>query len=303
MMARFIPFIFVLLWSTGFIGARFGLPYAEPATFLLIRMLANIAIFAVLTLVLKSQLPKGTAFFHCLVTGMLIHGFYLGGTYYAIYLGMPAGLCALLVGLQPIVTAVLLLGQERLAWSQWLGLLLGMLGIALVLQGNMSWQDETHQAAAFGFAGLALLGITLGTLYQKRFCRQVDLVGGSVVQYMMAAAVFMPVMLTAETMMVTWNLTFTLTLTWLVLGVSVTAIWLLLYMVRHGEASKVASTFYLVPPVTALEAWLAFNETFDAFSAIGFAIAAVAVFLVMRKPGQPVFRKKAQVDSQASSTI
>ncbi|WP_330959738.1 DMT family transporter [Photobacterium sp. 53610] len=294
-MARLIPFIFVLLWSTGFIGARFGLPYAEPATFLFVRMLANIAIFAVLALFLKSSLPTGKARFHCFMTGMLIHGLYLGGTYYGIYLGMPAGLCALLVGLQPVLTAIILmlLGQERLVLSQWLGLCLGILGISLVLQGNMSWQQDSHQLAAYACAGLALLGITLGTLYQKRYCSQVDLVGGSLYQYMMAAMVFAPVMLTAETMQIEWNLTFSLTLAWLVLGVSVTAVWLLLYMVKHGEASKVASTFYLVPPVTALEAWLVFNETFDAFSALGFLLAAMAVYLVMRKPKSKFTPEKA----------
>lgn len=302
-MARFIPFIFVMLWSTGFIGARFGLPYAEPATFLFIRMALNILIFMVLLYVLNGQLPTGRVRLHSMVAGVLIHGFYLGGTYYGIYLGMPAGLCALLVGLQPVLTALLLvaMGQERLALSQWLGLVVGLMGITLVLQGNMSWQQEDHQVAAYLCAATALLGITLGTLYQKRFCQQVDLVGGSVYQYLTAALLFAPVMMTMETMQVEWNLTFTLTLAWLVLGVSVTAVWLLLYMVRHGEASKVASTFYLVPPVTALQAWLAFNETFDAMSAVGFMLAAMAVYLVMRKPKTVQTQEKSLASVQQES--
>lgn len=302
-MARFIPFIFVMLWSTGFIGARFGLPYAEPATFLFIRMALNILIFMVLLYLVNGQFPTGRARLHSMVAGVLIHGFYLGGTYYGIYLGMPAGLCALLVGLQPVLTALLLvgMGQERLALSQWLGLLVGLIGITLVLQGNMSWQQEDHKVAAYLCAAAALLGITLGTLYQKRFCQQVDLVGGSVYQYLTAALLFAPVMMTMESMQVEWNLTFTLTLAWLVLGVSVTAVWLLLYMVRHGEASKVASTFYLVPPVTALEAWLAFNETFDAMSAVGFMLAAMAVYLVMRKPKTVQTQEKSLASVQQES--
>ncbi|MGF1681284.1 DMT family transporter [Photobacterium minamisatsumaniensis] len=286
MLTRLIPFIFVVLWSSGFIGARLGLPYAEPATFLLLRMAANICVFLLLVAVLRASLPKGKAMLHCLVAGLLIHGFYLGGTYIAIGQGMPAGLCSLLVGLQPILTAVVMFASvgERMRMSQWLGLGIGFIGIMLVLQGNMAWHQDGSKQAAYIFTIAALLGITLGTLYQKRFCQGIDMVGSAVWQYTAAALLFLPVALTTETMVVTWSGEFIFALVWLVLVLSVVAILLLLYMVKHGESSKVASTFYLVPPMTAFQAWLIFGETFDELGALGFMLAALAVYLVTRKP-------------------
>ncbi|MCW8327215.1 DMT family transporter [Photobacterium sp. SDRW27] len=286
MAARMIPFIFVVLWSSGFIGARFGLPYAEPATFLLIRMVANVALFILLMFILRAQLPRGRALFHSMMSGLLIHGFYLGGTYEAISLGMPAGLCSLLVGLQPILTAVIMViaWNERMRFSQWFGLLIGFIGIGLVLQGNMEWQQEGSRQAAYVFTLCALLGITLGTLYQKKFCQGIDTVGGAVWQYTTAALLFLPVALMTETMTVNWTPEFIFALVWLVLVLSGIAILLLLYMVKNGESSKVASTFYLVPPMTAFQAWFVFGESFDGYGAIGFLLAAVAVYLVTRKP-------------------
>lgn len=297
MLARFAPFIFVVLWSSGFVGARLGLDYAEPATFLLMRMLANVTVFLVLLVLLRARLPRGKDLGHSMVAGLLIHGFYLGGTYEGISMGMPAGLCALLVGLQPILTAVLLVSfsSEKLRLSQWIGLVIGFIGITFVLQGNMEWQQEGQREAAYSFAVLALLGITLGTLYQKRFCQGVDMVGGAVWQYTAAALLFVPIALSTETMEVQWTTEFTLTLLWLVFVLSVVAIMLLLYMVKHGESSKVASTFYLVPPMTAFQAWLVFGEKFDGYGVIGFMLAACAVFLVTRKP-------KLQLQTTAGST-
>lgn len=286
MATRFIPFIFVILWSSGFIGARFGLPYAEPATFLELRMLANVAMFLILTVVLRARLPTGRAMGHSMVAGVLIHGFYLGGTYQAISLGMPAGLCSLLVGLQPILTAVLMVGiyKSQMRLMQWLGLALGFIGISLVLQGNMAWQQEGHREAAYVFTLFALLGITLGTLYQKRFCQGVDLIGGAVWQYVAAGLLFAPVALLTESRVVQWTPEFIFALVWLVVVLSGIAILLLLYMVKHGESAKVASTFYLVPPMTAFQAWLMFGESFDSYGALGFLLAAVAVYLVIRQP-------------------
>jgi len=301
MAARMIPLVFVVLWSSGFIGARFGLPYAEPATFLFIRMAANVGVFILLMFILRAHLPRGRALLHSMVAGLLIHGFYLGGTYEAISLGMPAGLCSLLVGLQPILTAVIMVmtWNERMRLSQWIGLLIGFVGIGLVLQGNMEWQQEGSRQAAYVFTLFALLGITLGTLYQKKFCQGVDMVGGAVWQYTAAALLFMPVALTTETMVVNWTPEFIFALVWLVLVLSGIAIILLLYMVKNGEASKVASTFYLVPPMTAFQAWLAFGESFDGYGVVGFLLAAMAVYLVTRKPRLPSGR--ARVAARAES--
>ena len=286
MLTKYVPFIFVALLSTGFIGAQYGLQFAEPATFLLLRMIANIIIFIALLFIFKSHLPRGKEAIHSLIAGVLIHGFYLGGTYQAISLGMSAGLCALLVGIQPILTAVLLVnfGKQRLLPLQWVGLFLGLLGITLVLQGNMEWQDTSNQYTAYLFAFIALIGITFGTLYQKKYCQNSDLIGSMVWQYSAASLVFLPVALLNETMVVTWNAQFIFGLMWLVLVVSVAAILLLLYMIKQGDSSSVASTFYLIPPMTAFQAWIIFGEHFDTQGAVGFALAAIAVYLVIRKP-------------------
>ena len=264
MLTKYVPFIFVALWSSGFIGAQYGLQFAEPATFLLIRMLANIGVFIILLLIFKSQLPTGKDVIHSLIAGILIHGFYLGGTYQAISLGMSSGLCALLVGVQPILTAVLLVnfGKQRLLPLQWLGLFVGLVGITLVLQGNIEWRDTSNKYAAYSFAFIALIG-------------------SMVWQYCAAAFVFLPVALLNETMAVTWNAEFIFGVMWLVLVVSVSAILLLLYMIKKGDSSSVASTFYLIPPMTAFQAWIIFGEHFDTQGAVGFTLAAIAVYLVI----------------------
>ncbi|KLN66602.1 MULTISPECIES: DMT family transporter [Vibrio] len=294
MLVRLIPFVFVVLWASGFVGARFGLQYAEPATLLSLRMVLNVALFAVLIVFLRRRLPAGKALLHCAVVGVLIHGFYLGGTYLAIDLGMPAGLSSLLVGLQPILTALILVsfvGQSFKA-SQWLGLALGFVGISLVLMGKVSWQSETHKTAAIILCLISLVGITLGTLYQKKFCQGVDMVGSAAVQYFAASLLFIPYAVGFESMQVDWSFSFVLTMIWLVVVLSCVAILLLLYMVEHGAASSVASVFYLVPPTTAVQAWLMFGESFDGLGVLGFAFAALAVYLVAKAPEFSIFKRR-----------
>ncbi|MEZ9056710.1 DMT family transporter [Vibrio pelagius] len=298
MLIKFIPFVFVVLWSSGFVGARFGLQYAEPATLLSLRMIANVLLFVLLIATLKRKVPRGSAFFHSCVVGILIHGFYLGGTYLAIDMGMPAGLSALLVGLQPILTAIMIVTftVERFNWAQWVGLALGFSGISLVLMGNIEWQSGAHKMEAVLLCILALIGITFGTLYQKRFCQGVDMVCSAMVQYFAAAILFVPYAISFDSMQVDWTVEFSLTLVWLVVVLSCVAILLLLYMVEHGAASSVASVFYLVPPTTALQAWLMFGESFDFYGALGFALAAIAVYLVVKKPNLSLgFKRKVQV--------
>ncbi|MDN3612481.1 DMT family transporter [Vibrio ostreicida] len=286
MLVRWVPFVFVVLWASGFVGARLGLQYAEPATLLTIRMMANVVMFFVLVHVLGRAIPRKGPFFHSCVVGIFIHGFYLGGTYMAIHLGMPAGLSSLLVGLQPIFTAVLLVvfTRERFVWSQWMGLALGFVGIGLVLFGKVQWQLEQHKLLAIGFCLLSLIGITLGTLYQRRFCHGGDKLGSALVQYMAAGCLFLPYALLNESMQVHWTIEFMMTLGWLVVVLSGFAVLLLLYMVEHGAASKVACVFYLVPPVTAVQAWLIFDESFDRWGMLGFMCAAMAVYLVVKAP-------------------
>ncbi|NIY82671.1 DMT family transporter [Vibrio hepatarius] len=286
MLIRAIPFVFVILWASGFVGARFGLQYAEPATLLSIRMAGNVLLFLVLIAFLRRRVPTGKDFLHSCVVGILIHGFYLGGTYFAIALGMPAGLSSLLVGIQPILTAVLLVSftREHFKPVQWLGLVMGFIGISLVLGGKMEWQSESDKVLAIAVCLCALVGITLGTLYQKKYCNTSDMVGSAMVQYLAAGALFLPVAIQFETMHVEWTQEFILTLIWLVVVLSCVAILLLLYMVKNGAASSVASVFYLVPPTTAIQAWLAFGESFDVTGMLGFGFAAVAVYLVVKKP-------------------
>ncbi|MGF1751532.1 DMT family transporter [Vibrio cionasavignyae] len=286
MLKQTIPFIFVVLWASGFVGAKIGLVYAEPATLLTIRMLGNIVLFSVLIILLRRSIPKGKALLHSCVVGMLIHGFYLGGTYEAIKYGMPAGLSALLVGIQPLLTAIVVtsFAKQVLKPSQWLGLVIGFIGIGCVLVGNIHWQEGSEKLAAFIFVFAALLGITFGTLYQKRFCQGADMIGGAMTQYVAAAMLFIPVAVMTETREVNWTWAFSLTMLWLVVVLSGVAVLLLLYMVKHGESSKVASVFYLVPPVAAVQAWLLFGEYFDQFGMLGFALASASVYLVAKAP-------------------
>ncbi|WP_253650092.1 DMT family transporter [Vibrio sp. Y29_XK_CS5] len=294
MLIRAIPFVFVILWASGFVGARFGLQYAEPATLLSIRMAFNVLLFLVIVVLLGRSIPTGKDFWHSCVVGVLIHGFYLGGTYFAISLGMPAGLSSLLVGIQPILTAVLLVvfASEQFKPSQWIGLSLGFVGIAMVLMGKMEWQSDLHKTLAIVVCLSSLFGITVGTLYQKKYCQQVDMVGGATVQYLAALVMFLPVAMQFETMQVQWTAEFIFTLIWLVVVLSCVAILLLLYMVKNGAASSVASVFYLVPPTTALQAWFAFGESFDWMGIIGFVLAATAVYLVAKKPEFPTLKSK-----------
>ncbi|MBC3616110.1 DMT family transporter [Vibrio metschnikovii] len=287
MFIKMIPFLFVILWSSGFVGARYGLTYAEPMTLLSLRMLLTVLLFGGLLALFKRQsIPKGKALWHASVAGLLIHGLYLGGTYQAIYWGMPAGLTSLLVGTQPVMTVLLLviMTPQRFTVSQWIGLGIGFVGISLVLLGNLEWQSEEKQWAAVGMCILSLFGITVGTLYQKRFCQQSDLLGGTLVQYMAASILFIPLALKVESMSIQWTTTFVLTMVWLVVVLSCVAVLLLLYMVEHGASSNVASIFYLVPPTTAIQAWFAFDELLDGLGILGFILTALAVYFVVKKP-------------------
>jgi len=283
-----MPGIFVLLWSTGFIGAKFGLPYAEPFTFLFIRFVLTLMLLIPLTWLMRISWPSSPRLWkHIAVSGLLVHGTYLGGVFYGIYLGMPAGLAALLVGLQPLLTATCagpLLG-ERLTKQQWLGLLLGLIGISLVLGSKLELGSTL--SSGFGAGALisvmaALAGISLGTLYQKRYCTSMPLLSGAVIQYIAAGVLLGFGALLFESREVEWSMTFILTLGWLVLILSIAAILLLMALIKKGEASRVASLFYLVPPVTALQAWWLFDERLPLMGLIGMVIAIAGVVMVVK---------------------
>lgn len=289
------PVLFVLLWSTGFIGAKFGLPYAEPYTFLFVRFSCVLLLLFLLIRLLGEQWPATPMLWvHVAVAGMLVHGLYLGAVFTAIDKGMPAGVTALIVGLQPLVTAGLArfwLG-ERLRPRQWLGICLGLVGISLVLSEQLDLNDPANLFTGFGWLAIisafsALVGISIGTLYQKRFCTGMPLLTGTFIQYLGASLVLGLGALLFETRTIDWNPTFLLALLWLIFGLSIAAILLLMTMIRRGEASRVASLFYLVPPVTAIEAWILFGERLGILALTGIAVAVIGVALAVTRSGSP----------------
>lgn len=282
-----LPFFFVLLWSTGFIGARFGLPHAEPLTFLFARYVLVIALLTLLALAARAPWPRDARLIvHLAIAGVLVHGIYLGGVFLAIAQGLPAGITALVVGMQPLLTAASagwLLG-ERVTRRQWLGLAAGFAGVALVVSSKLG--GELPLGAALLPALVALLAITGGTLYQKRFCPQFDLRSGSVIQFAAAALLTGLGAAASETMVIDWAPEFVGALLWLVLALSVGAISLLNLLIRSGSAVNVSSLFYLTPPLTALIAWLLFDERLTPLALAGFALAVSGVYLA-RSPARP----------------
>lgn len=284
------PVLFVLLWSTGFIGARFGLPYAEPFTLLLIRFSLSTVLLAVLSVALRAPWPRTAAGFgHSMVAGLLLHAVYIGGVFLAISLGMPAGITSLIVGTQPIFTAMFAQSmlREHVAPRQWLGLLLGFVGVGLVVGEKLLGQSASAQAISAGgmaAALCALFGTTAGTLYQRRFCGNIALTSGSAIQYAATSVVMLVLALTTETMQITWSFTLVATIAWLILALSLGAILLLFWLIRQNAASQVASLFYLVPPITALEAYVLFQERLGWLALVGMLFAAAGVALVILRP-------------------
>ena len=277
-----MPGLFVLLWSTGFVSAKYGLPYAEPLTFLLLRFALVLALMLPLSLAMRAVWPRTRSqLAHVAVAGVLMQAGYLSGVFCSIHLGMSAGVSALIVGIQPILTAFASapLFGERLRARQWMGLVLGFGGVLLVVLGRTVLSGITP--ATLALSVLALVSVTAGTLYQKRYCGAVDLRTGSVIQFCAAGLVLLPFALAFETMQVHWTKEFMLTLGWLVLVLSIGAISLLYILIRNGAATTVASFFYLVPPCTALMAYLMFGETLNALAMTGMALAAIGVALVV----------------------
>ncbi|WP_286220509.1 DMT family transporter [Marinobacter apostichopi] len=281
----FVPALFVWLWSTGFIGAKYGLPFAEPFTLLLIRMLLTLVLLIGLAWLMKTRWPGWRGAGHLAVTGILVHGCYLGGVYYAIQDGMASGIVSLIVGLQPLVTAAaaVVFLKEAVSGRQWLGLALGLIGVSLVLVEKFGGTGVESGISPWALAWtlVALAGISMGTVYQKRHGTGADLVAGTIIQYAAAATLFAIGAFALESREVEWSLQLQLSMAWLVLGVSIGAILLLMWLIRQGAASQVASLFYLVPPVTALEAYLLFDERLGGLAMVGGLVAITGVALVV----------------------
>jgi drug/metabolite transporter (DMT)-like permease len=276
--------LFVLLWSTGFIAAKAGLPFVEPMTFLAIRFALVMALMLPVALLVRAAWPDAALAGHIVVVGLLMHGAYLGGVFSSIHHGLPAGLSALIVGLQPVLTATVvgpLLG-ERVSARQWLGLVIGFGGVAVVLFERYGFGSGGFGAGAVLLSVLALVGISAGTLYQKRYCARANLYTGAVIQY---AAAFVPIVglaLMLETMQVTWAPPLIGAMAWLTLVLSVGTVSLLYLLIRRGAVSKIASLFFLVPPSTALIAWLMFDEQLGLLALGGIALTAIGVWLVQK---------------------
>lgn len=281
-----MPAVFVLIWSTGFIVAKFGLPYAPPLTFLLLRFIGVLLVLGPLVLLMRAPWPSGKVG-HIALAGVLVQAGYLGGVWCAIKIGMPAGLSALIVGMQPILTAFAapLIG-ERVRGRQWLGLAFGIAGVGLVVANKISLIGLTWHSIALCL--LALVSITVGTLYQKRHCPQFDLRTGTLIQFAASLAVVLPLAvafehLTPALQTVQWTPRFVGALLWSILALSIGAIFLLFALIRKSAATSVTSLLYLTPPTTALMAWLMFGEAFSLTGVSGMLLAVIGVYFVVKK--------------------
>lgn len=281
-----VPLLFVALWSTGFIGAKYGLPAAEPFTFLGVRMLLALGLLGALIPFFRVRWPRRAGdYLHIAVVGLLIHGIYLGGVFSAIYRGVDSGLSAVIVGLQPLVTVLIsaLWLNEHLGRLKLLGMATGFIGIVTVI-ADRGIGIGGVDATGLWLCVASLLAISLGTIYQKRYCTGFDLLPGVLVQYLAAAAFYWAAALLLEQRDIYWTPRFVFALGWLVLVLSLGAVLLLMWLIRHGESGRVASLFYLVPPLVTLEAWILFDErlTLVAVGGIGLCVAGVA--MVMKSP-------------------
>jgi drug/metabolite transporter (DMT)-like permease len=278
------PASFVILWSTGFIGMRLGEPFAEPFTFMALRMAIVVAILLIAAWWFRAPWPANRReVSHAALAGLLVHATYLSGVLYAISLKLPLAYTALIAGLQPILSAVAanaLMG-ERLSRRQWLGMLFGLAGVLLVIASK--WTAGEISVAALISAIVGLLGITAGTLYQKRYCSTMDLRTSGVIQYSATGLVLFAFALLFETRVVQWTPQFAFALGWLAIVLSLGAISLLYVMIRHGATAKVASLFFLTPSVTAIMAYALFGESLSALAIGGLAVSAIGVALVTRK--------------------
>ena len=281
------PALFVLLWSTGFIGARLGLPYIEPLTFLAVRMGFVVVIMAAIALAGGARWPYTNEVGHSLVAGSLVHGLGLGGVFVAISQGVPAGISALIVGLQPIVTSTFAnrFTGEKVTRLQWIGLALGLVGVLLVLHDRSILLAGSVLGWVANF--LSLIGLTLGTLYQKRYCGGIDWRVGNLIQYIGAGVLFTLGAFAFETREIHWTGELIFAMAWLVLVLSIAAVGLMYWLIRRSAATGFASLFYLVPVVTAFFAYILFGERLDSISILGMVICAGGVALVNRGVARP----------------
>jgi len=279
-----IPFLFVLLWSTGFIMARFGMETAEPASFLSIRFALAAFVLLVVALVfpkLQTMKLDWKQIGHAGIAGVLLQAVYLGGVFAGVNQGIGAGLSSLIVGVQPVLTVLLATFwlSEKITWSTIVGIALGFAGVALVT-AEWSQSDGDISLPGIGFCIVALFGITLGTLYQKKYCQKLDLHVNMIAQYVASVLFLLPVALIWESYDIQWTPPLLLVLVWLVFVLSIGAVFLLIWLIRVGEAGRVSALFFLVPPVVAIEAWFLFDEPLTVKVIAGTVLSIVGVSIV-----------------------
>jgi drug/metabolite transporter (DMT)-like permease len=281
---RFAPALFIVIWSSGYVAAKAAAPYAEPLSFLVLRYVGVIVLMTLLALVFRARWPASRReVLHLAIAGIGIQAIYLGGVWVAVRQGMPAGMAALIVNLQPVLTAVAgpLLG-ERVRAIQWLGLALGLAGVALVVSNKLGGPDVGMGPVVLTL--LSLLAITAATLYQKRFIPHFDLRTGQVVQFAASVLVTLPFALAFESFHIEWNAQVVAAMLWSIFVLTGGGISLLFMMIRHGEATRVTSYMYLVPAVTALMAWAMFDERLGTMAVVGMLVTITGVALVVRQP-------------------
>jgi drug/metabolite transporter (DMT)-like permease len=285
---KFAPGLFVLLWSTGFIGVKYGIPYAPPFYFVAIRMaIAALLLFVAISFLRKSQPITRSIIWPSTLIGLTLHGAYLGGCFFAVSRGLPAGVTALIVSLQPVLVSLFAaryLGEPLRARAVF-GLLLGLIGLFVVVipRINVSGANAIS-LVSIGACVIGLLGGTSGTILQKKYGGAIPTLSGTSIQYAATAVVMLMLALIFEEPNITWSREFIGALTWLVLALSFGAILLLFFLLSHGSAASVSSLFYLVPAVTAIEAYFFFDEHISMLSLIGTAVTVAGVWLVVGKP-------------------
>ena len=291
LLLRVAPAVFVFLWSTGFVGAKYGMSGAEPFTYLALRFFIAFGLLGFLAVLIKSKrLQTPLDYVHAAVAGCLIHGVYLGGVFTAVYHGLPAGISAIIVSISPLLVAIVAtvwLG-EKLSVVNRVGLVLGFIGVVLVIGVDTLFLKDGNELGVI-LCIASLFGISIGTLYQKRYCNDSNLISGTCIQYL-AASLFLAIpMLMLEHREITWTVEVVGALIWLVMALSVVAVLLLMFMIKHGEANRVASLFYLVPGLTSVETWLLFDETLSIIGVGGIVLCMLGVYLA-RRTENPVRR-------------
>ncbi len=288
LLLRLAPALFVAIWSTGWVSARYGADYADPLTFLSARFVLAFVAMVIIILLSRATWPRGRDILHAMMSGILLHALYLGGVWWAIAHGVPTGISGLVAAIQPILTAFLapLILREHIGRIQWAGVFLGFCGIALVLEPKLAVIDPAHMRETLGpllVNMVAMVSVTSGTFYQKRFIPKGDLRTVTALQYAGAFLVVTPLAFLLEPMRLVWNLPLIAVMAWSVLALSLGAIGLLLLLIREGAVSRAAALIYLVPPSVAVEAYFAFGETMQIVQLIGLGLTVVGVALATRR--------------------